>query len=132
MFRFEKLVVWKKSIEFAVTIYKTTESLPTKEQFGLTSQLRRAASSVSANIAEGSSRVSKRDFSRFVEIAYGSLCETISHLYIARAQNMISNDQSNTIYRAADELARMLSSFRNSLGKWKKESDKEESPLHSD
>ncbi|MCE5321809.1 four helix bundle protein [bacterium] len=119
MFRFEKLDIWKKSIEFANLIYKSTETFPMKEQFGLTSQMRRAAVSISANIAEGSSRVSNKDFSRFIEIAYGSLCETLSHLHIATAQSLIDVNCLERIVSEADELARMLSSFRNSLGKWK-------------
>lgn len=119
MFRFEKLDIWKKSVDFASDIYRITESFPSKEQFGLTSQMRRSAVSISANLAEGSSRASNKDFARFVEIAYGSLCETVSHLYIAYKQKLLTNEQYKNLYRAADELARMLSSFRNSLGNWR-------------
>lgn len=118
MFRFERLDVWKKSTEFAGMVYRATETFPAKERFGLVSQLRRAAVSISANIAEGSSRASNRDFSRFVEIAFGSLCETISHMYIARSQGMIVEQQYAMLYDAAEELSRMLSAFRGSLGQW--------------
>jgi four helix bundle protein len=99
-------------------VYEATEAFPTKERFGLTSQLRRAAVSISANIAEGSSRASNKDFSRFVEIAFGSLCETVSHLYISKSQRMLSEDKFTQLYAASEELSKMLSSFRNSLGKW--------------
>jgi four helix bundle protein len=72
VFRFEKLIVWQKAIVFADQIYQMTRTFPSDERFGLTSQLRRAAVSISANVAEGSSRTSNRDFARFVEIAYGT------------------------------------------------------------
>lgn len=122
VFRFERLEIWKKSIEFADTVYSITKSFPRSELFGLTSQLRRCSASISANIAEGSSRASSRDFSRFVEIAFGSLCETVSHCCVARRQQLLSQDEYTAVYAAAAELSRMLSSFRNSLGKWKSES----------
>jgi len=80
MFGFEKLDVWQKAVEYGDTIYEITKPFPAEELFGLTSQLRRAAVSVSANIAEGSSRSSNIDFKRFIEIAYGSLLETVSEL----------------------------------------------------
>lgn len=119
MFRFQKLDIWKRSLRFANSVYDVTESFPRKEQFGLTSQLTRSAGSIGANIAEGSSRASNKDFSRFIEIAYGSLCETLSHLCLARMRKLVAEDPFRKLYREAEELARMLSSFRNSLGKWK-------------
>jgi len=71
MFRFEKLDVWQKAVEYADLIYKLTKKFPPEERFGLTSQLRRSAVSISSNIAEGTSRSSDSDLARFVEIAYG-------------------------------------------------------------
>ncbi len=119
MFRFERLEVWRKSGDFADIIYQVASRFPPRERFGLTSQLTRAATSISANIAEGSSRSSDKDFSRYVEIAYGSLCESISHLFIAKRQGFICDDDMRSIYVAAEELGRMLTAFRNTLGKWK-------------
>ena len=121
MFRFEELSVWQKAIEFMDKVYEVTEDFPTGERFGITSQLRRAAVSISANIAEGSSRVSNKDFSRFVEIAYGSLCETVSLLLFAKRRQLLAAERHAVLYSDAEELARMLSSLRNSLGKWKRE-----------
>ena len=78
MFNFEKLDVWQEAIQFADLVYELTGNFPDEERFGLTNQMRRAAVSVSSNIAEGSSRVSRIDFARFVEIATGSLFEVVS------------------------------------------------------
>jgi four helix bundle protein len=77
MFGFEKLEVWQLSIEYAQRVYSVTAGFPQEERFGLTNQLRRAAVSISANLAEGSARSSQKDFSRFVEITFGSLMETV-------------------------------------------------------
>jgi hypothetical protein len=75
MFNFEKLDTWKEAIAFAELVYSLTRKLPDDERFGLCTQMRRAAVSVSSNIAEGSARRSRSDFARFVEIATGSLFE---------------------------------------------------------
>jgi four helix bundle protein len=87
MFNFEKLDVWQKAIDFADLVYSETQGFPTEERFGLTNQLRRAAISISSNIAEGSSRSSKNDFARFTEIAAGSVFEAVSQVFIARRRN---------------------------------------------
>ena len=71
MFKFEKLDVWQKAIDFADLVYSKTKSFPVDERFGLTNQMRRAAVSISSNIAEGSARISDADFARFVEIPAG-------------------------------------------------------------
>src|SRR6266566_471331 len=109
MFNFEKLDVWQKAIDFADLIYNETRAFPGEERFGLTNQLRRAAVSISSNIAEGSSRSSKTDFARFTEIAAGSVFEAVSQAFIARRQGLFSEDQFRKIYTAAEELSRMLS-----------------------
>ena len=71
MFGFEKLTAWQKAVEYADLIYTVTQGFPTEERFGLAGQLRRSAVSVSSNIAEGSSRSSRTDFARFVEMHMG-------------------------------------------------------------
>ena len=115
MFNFEKLDVWQKAIDFADLIYNETRAFPREERFGLTNQLRRAAVSISSNIAEGSSRSSKNDFARFTEIAAGSVFEAVSQAFIARRQDFLSEDQFRKIYADAEELSRMLSGLRKSL-----------------
>ena len=115
MFNFEKLEVWQKAIDFADLIYNETRGFPAEERFGLTNQLRRAVVSISSNIAEGSSRSSKSDFSRFIEIATGSVFEAVSQAFVARRQSLFSEDQFREIYTDAEELSRMLSGLRKSL-----------------
>lgn len=115
MIGFEKLDVWQRAIEFADLVYTCTLGFPVDERFGLTNQMRRAAVSISSNIVEGSSRNSRKDFARFIEIAAGSLYEVISQSYIGRNQGFLTQDEFDMIYAAADEQSRMLSGLRRSL-----------------
>lgn len=115
MFKFEKLDVWQEAVDYSDAIYRAIAAFPVDERFGLTQQLRRSAVSIAANVAEGSSRSSSSDFARFVEIAYGSLMETVSHLAIARRQGMVSGDAHQPLYAHAEKLARMLSGLRSTL-----------------
>jgi four helix bundle protein len=87
MFNFEKLDVWNDAIAFADSVYTITRAFPDDERFGLTSQMRRAAVSISSNLAEGSSRSSRPDYSRFIEIATGSLYEVVSQSVISKRQD---------------------------------------------
>ena len=115
MFNFEKLDVWQKAVAFADLVYSLTRDFPEPERFGLISQMRRAAVSVSANIAEGSSRTSRDDYARFVEIATGSLFEVVSHAFIAPKQGLLKEADFKILYAAAEEQSRMLSGLRRFL-----------------
>ena len=115
MFNFEKLDVWQKAIALADVIYNETRSFPADERFGLTNQMRRSVVSVPSNIAEGSSRSSKSDFGRFVEIATGSVFELVSQGFAAKRQEFLSEDRFQALYVDAEEIGRMLSGLRNSL-----------------
>ena len=115
MFGFEKLEVWKKAIGYADATYTVTRSFPDDERFGLRVQLQRAAVSISSNVAEGSSRTSKKDFARFVELSYGSLMETISQLCIAQNQKFVARENASDLRKRAEELARMLSELKGTL-----------------
>ena len=115
MFNFERLEVWHKAIEFADTVYAATRAFPADERFGLTNQMRRAAVSISSNIAEGSSRNSRKDFARFIEIATGLVFEVISQSFISRNQGMLPQSDFKMLYLAAEEQSRMLSGLRRSL-----------------
>lgn len=117
MFRFEKLDVWQKAVELADHVYGMTRAFPSDERFGLTAQMRRAAVSVSSNIAEGSGRISDTDFARFIEIAYGSLMEVVSQAVIAQRQAFLDQASLAALCGRAEELARMLSGLRSTLVK---------------
>ena len=117
MFRFERLEVWRKALDFAERVYVITRAFPSDERFGLTSQMRRAAVSISSNIAEGSGRSSDKDFAHFVTIAYGSLMEVVSQTHLAVRQSLVSEETSRALYKQAEELARMLSGLKASLRK---------------
>jgi len=117
MFKFEKLDVWHKAVEYADLIYNVSREFPPEERFGLTSQLRRSAVSVSSNIAEGSSRSSDTDLARFIEIAYGSLLESVSELHVAKRQRFLKNEAFEESYKWAENVAKMLSGFRRNLKK---------------
>jgi len=114
MFNFEKLEVWQKAIVFAGLIYRLTASFPPEERFGLTNQVRRAAVSISSNIAEGSARP-PADYARFVGYASGSLSELVTQAAIARNQGFLPAKDFEQIYRDAEEISRMLSGLRKSL-----------------
>lgn len=114
-FNFEKLDVWREAIQFANLIYQLTSKFPEQERFGLTNQMRRAAVSVSSNLAEGSSRVSRTDFARFVEIATGSLFEVVSQANVSLNQRFLTQPDYERVVRAAEKQCRMLSGLRRSL-----------------
>lgn len=115
MFNFEKLDVWKKAISFADSVYSLTRAFPSDERFGLTNQMRRAAVSLSSNIAEGSSRNSRVEFARFIEIASGSAYEVVSQSFIAKNQGFIAAAVFQQLYTATEELSKMLSGLRTYL-----------------
>ena len=115
MFNFEKLEVWQEAIQFADSVYTITRTFPDEERFGLTNQMRRAAVSILSNPAEGSSRSSRPDFARFVEIATGSLFEIISQATVAKRQGFLSEPDFNRLYGACEKQSKMLSGLRRSL-----------------
>lgn len=116
MFGFEKLDVWQKAIAYADCIYDVTRGFPDDERYGLTSQMRRSAVSVSSNIAEGSGRGSNTDFGRFVGIGYSSLLESVSQSHIGRRQQFLAQQTFDDVHQRAVQLARMLSGLKSSLG----------------
>src|SRR5713101_1577474 len=115
MFNFEKLDVWQKAIDFADLVYNHTRHFPADERFGLTNQMRRAAVSISSNIAEGTSRLSQADFARFIEIAMGSVFEVVSQAFVSRRQGVLNQEGFRALYTAAEEIGRMLSGLQKSL-----------------
>ena len=105
---FRKLVVWQKAHELALLLYKVTRGFPTDERFGLTSQIRRSAASVCANLAEGCGRQTRRDFARFVYIALGSASELEYHLLMAADLGILGRDSYAPLERSVTDVKRML------------------------
>jgi len=109
------LIAWKKAIDLAVDVYRVTKAFPSDERFGLTSQIRRASSSVPANIAEGQGRRSKREFVQFLGHARGSLLELDSHLELALRLEYIDKLNFSGLREQVDEVGRIINGLVRSL-----------------
>ena len=121
-YNFEKLEVWKYSIEFAQKIYGITENFPDIEKFGLVSQIRRATVSISSNLAEGSAKQSLKDQARFTEISKGSLFEVLNQVIIAYELKFINEEDYLKIREKIDSLNKKLKAFENSqIKRYKKQ-----------
>ena len=112
MQRFAELKVWQKSHALVLEVYRATKTFPDEERFGLTSQLRRAATSVPANVAEGSKRQRNPDYARFLNIAEGSLAETEYLLMLARDLGYLDAKRAETVRAGVPDVARMLHALR--------------------
>ena len=124
-FKFEKLDVWQDSLDYVTLIYKIADTLPAAERYNLRSQIVRAATSVSLNIAEGSTGQTDAEQVRFLGMALRSLLETVACLHIIHRLNLVS-DRSDLrqAYRSAEILTRRLVAMRRSLspeGSWLRE-----------
>ncbi|MBX3434992.1 MAG: four helix bundle protein [Pirellulales bacterium] len=106
---YQDLKVWQLSIELVLQTYRVTQPFPREELFGLTSQMRRAAVSIPSNIAEGHARRTPREFSRFLNIAKGSLAELETQLVIARELHLCSARIADEITVLTSQISRMLS-----------------------
>jgi four helix bundle protein len=104
---FTKLKIWQKSKDLTLEIYSLTSRFPPDEKFGITSQMRRAAASIPANIAEGCGRNSQRDFQRFIYIAIGSCSELESFILISFELKFFTEKQKDLIIDKTDEIRRM-------------------------
>lgn len=112
MQRFTDIKVWQRSHALVLEVYRLTVAFPAEERFGLTSQMRRAATSVPANIAEGSKRRTNAEYARFLNLAEGSLAETEYLLLLARDIGHLSVKQATSLLAEADEIAGMLHHLR--------------------
>jgi four helix bundle protein len=112
---YKDLIAWQKGMELVAMIYDATEGFPSHEQFGLVSQLRRAAVSVPSNIAEGKAHYSNRDFVRFLRHARGSLAEIETQILIAQHRKYLPEAEATKLAHHLDELGRILSGLINSL-----------------
>lgn len=113
-FSFEKLVVWQKTKDLSIHIYKITSSIPNDEKFGLISQLRRCSVSIASNLAEGSGRHSNKDKARFSEIAFGSLLELLNQLIISNELKFLLKENYNELRIQIEEISRMINALRKS------------------
>ena len=101
---YTKIEAWRLADDLTVTIYERTRSFPREEIYGLTSQLRRASYSVPANIVEGSSRESKRDYLHFLYIARGSLSETQYFIHLARRLGYLANEEADKLHSQTKQI----------------------------
>ncbi len=114
-FPFERYDVWKLSVDMTLNIYAITAGFPSEEKFGLISQLRRASSSVGANIAEGVSRLSEKEKARFLEMAFGSLMEVAHFTMLSRDLNFISIKQNEEMRFQIFEISNKINSLHKKM-----------------
>ncbi|MEZ4671771.1 MAG: four helix bundle protein [Anaerolineae bacterium] len=112
---YKTLAVWRKSYALILSVYGATKNFPKDEQYGLTSQMRRAVISISANIAEGSGRGSNADYVRFLRIALGSAKELELYLMVTRDLGFLEPELFKELAPETAEVLRMLNGFIQSL-----------------
>jgi len=114
---YKDLIVWQKAIDLAVKVFEITKKFPKSELYGITSQMRRAAYSVSSNIVEGYCRGSKAEFRHFLKIAYASLAELESQLIISTKLNFTKKINLDNINNLIMEIRKMLNKMIGNLSK---------------
>jgi four helix bundle protein len=112
---YQDLKVWQKAMHVAADCYLQTKSFPKEESFGMTSQIRRAACSIPANIAEGWGRGSTKDYLKFLRIAQGSTKELETHLLLSQRVDLLTPCQAEPILSVLSEVSRMLIALIHSL-----------------
>ena len=121
MKNFKELIVRQKSHRMTLDVYNATRGFPREELYGLTSQLRRSAASIGANIAEGSGRRSNNEICRFLQIARGSASETEYHILLAHDLKLRCDDDFRRLSRRIDEVQRMLTALIQSFHRQERE-----------
>ena len=114
-FKFEKLIVWQKAVDLSFIVHDVSRKFPKEELYILTSQIKRAADSVSLNIAEGSTGQSNPEFNRFLGMALRSDIEVVGCIFLARRRNILAEEDFNKIYKVCEEILMMIISLRKSL-----------------
>ena len=109
------LEVWKKSVDLVVSIYQLTKKFPAEEKFGLTSQIKRCAVSIPANIAEGYNHTHRGDYLRHLSFAKGSVAELETHIAIATRLNFIDREEAVNVWNSTQEIGKMLTKLIQSL-----------------
>ncbi|MEY8761573.1 four helix bundle protein [Chryseobacterium tongliaoense] len=116
-FYFEKLEVWQNARKLVKEIYLATQTFPESEKLGITNQIRRACTSITANIAEGFSRKSDKDKSRFLNIAFGSTIEVINFLILSNDLDFLSNENYNSLREKSEFISNQINALYNSINK---------------
>ena len=114
---YRELEVWQVAMDLAEQCYRLTKVYPKEELFGMTSQIRRAAASIPANIAEGQGRAHTKEFLNFLSIARGSLMELETHLLLSQRVELASAEGIEPLLVLADRISRMISGLRKALQK---------------
>ena len=112
---YKDLKVWSQALDFGVEIYRLTRNFPREETYGLRAQVRRAATSVALNLAEGRSRAGTKEFLNFLSIALGSLAETETLLTLSQRLGYLSDQETNSLMSRAEEIGRMLRGLQQTL-----------------
>jgi four helix bundle protein len=112
---FKDLTVWQEAMNLVEMIYRQTKNFPKEEMYGMTSQIRRAAVSIPANIAEGNGRKSRKEYLQFLSIANGSVSELDTHLLIAERLNFLPKEIAEPLQTQLQSVGRLLSALRKSL-----------------
>ena len=116
MHNHKNLKIWQRSMDIVEMIYRETAVFPKEEKYGLTNQIRRASSSIPSNIAEGSSRKSKKEFTHFLSISLGSCYEVDTQLELAKRLSIMENEKADAILEELDQVEKMIIGFMKSLG----------------
>ncbi|ROH97557.1 four helix bundle protein [Chryseobacterium daecheongense] len=116
-FYFEKLDVWNNARILVKEIYKITSTFPEIEKFGITNQIRRASTSITANIAEGMTRQTEKEKSRFINISFSSCIEVINFLIISKDLDFISNENYEQLRNKAENISNQLNALNKTLNK---------------
>ena len=112
---YKELIVWQKSYKLCALVYKVTESFPKKEDFSLTSQMRRCSLSIPSNIAEGYNRNYQKEFIQFLQIAYGSSAELETQISLAYEIGYIDKEKSEELLSLLTEVLKMLNTMLQKL-----------------
>lgn len=112
---YQELKVWQKAMDLAVSCYQVTKAFPKDELYGLTSQIRRAATSVPANIAEGQGRHGTKEFLHFLSVARGSIKELETHVILSQRVGLLQCEELQSVLAQTEEISRMMAGLRAAL-----------------
>lgn len=118
-FYFEKLEVWNNTRELIKDIYQTTSAFPKSEKFGITNQIRRASTSIAANIAEGMCRSTEKEKSRFITISFGSCIEVLNFLILSNDLGFLNDKDYEQLRAKAESISNQLNALNKTLNKEK-------------